>query len=155
LLFERVAGLGDKLACILFQLPPRWHVNEERLREFLAQLPRRHRYTFEFRNHDWFCEPVYAALREYNASLCLYDLAGWKSPEELTSDDFVYVRLHGPVSAYRGQYSDSVIGKWADKIAAWTEGGRDVYIYFDNDEKAFAPHDALRLLGALTASSTS
>jgi uncharacterized protein YecE (DUF72 family) len=133
LFFERAVGLGDKLGCILFQLPPRWGMNAQRLRDFLELLPRKHRYTFEFRHHSWFCDEVFDALRQHNVALCLYDLAGWQTPVELTAADYVYIRLHGPVSAYRGQYTDAAIDRWADQACEWMEAGRDVFCFFDKD----------------------
>src|SRR5579883_3232450 len=51
--FERIHGLGKKLGPIVFQLPPQWPVDLDRLRVFLAALPRRRRYAFEFRNPTW------------------------------------------------------------------------------------------------------
>ena len=94
-LLDRVSALGDKLGSILFQLPPRWKINSERLESFLDVLPENHRYAFEFRDASWFDDEVYGLLTEYGASFCVYDLDGQTSPKEVTAD-FVYVRLHGP-----------------------------------------------------------
>jgi uncharacterized protein YecE (DUF72 family) len=142
--FAAADALGGKLACVLYQLPPMFSVNVERLRSFLRALPRRHRATFEFRNHSWFCAEVYGALAEHNAALCLHDLRGFQAPLEVTAD-FVYVRLHGPVEAYRGSYSTQALRTWAERCQAWMSDGRDVMVYFDNDEKAFAVGDAVTL----------
>src|SRR5688500_17854487 len=68
----RAERLRGKLGPVLWQLPPGWKVNVERLEEFLALLPREHRYTFELRNHTWMTEEVYAVLRKYNAAFCIY-----------------------------------------------------------------------------------
>jgi uncharacterized protein YecE (DUF72 family) len=144
LFFERVIFLGDTLGPILFQLPPRWHVNVERLAEFLAHLPTDFRYTFEFRDKTWFNEEVDALLRQHGVAFCIYDLAGETSPLKVTTD-FVYIRLHGPEKAYQGKYQDPVLDRWAEAITAWSREGRNVYVYFDNDEKAYAAADALRL----------
>src|SRR5438128_5890339 len=61
----RVETLGSKLGPILFQLPPRWKINLERLQEFLVALPRKPRYAFEFRETSWITEPVLELLREH------------------------------------------------------------------------------------------
>src|SRR5207244_10483169 len=87
--------LGKKLGPILFQLPPRWGVNLERLNEFLRVLPKKNHYAFEFRDPSWSTPAVYQLLRRYNAAFCIFEIAGWQSPIEVTAD-FTYVRLHGP-----------------------------------------------------------
>ena len=89
--FSRVNKLEHKLGPILFQLPPRWKVNTERLENFVSKLPTSHRYVFEFREHSWYNEEVYAILRKYNIAFCIYELEGHISPSEVTAD-FVYVR---------------------------------------------------------------
>lgn len=145
--FDRIAALGPKLGPILFQLPPRWKFNEERLHDFLRALSPEHRYAFEFRDRRWLNDRSFRLLEEHGACLCIYDLDGYTSPAELTTD-FVYVRLHGPHVAYQGRYRQPALAKWADAIAEWAARGKAVYCYFDNDEAGHAPTDALRL-GAL------
>ena len=141
---NRLAVLRDKLGPILFQLPPRWHVNVERLAVFLKALPRGYRYAMEFRDPSWFDPRVYELLAEHNVAFCIFDLDGALSPLEVSAD-FVYVRLHGPDGPYQGRYDDRALANWADAFKRWRRGGREVYCYFDNDEAAYAPHDALRL----------
>jgi uncharacterized protein YecE (DUF72 family) len=58
---------------------------------------------------------------------------------------FVYVRLHGSRLLYGSQYTDEELATWATRVRAWSAAGRDVYVYFDNDRHAYAPHDALTL----------
>src|SRR5579862_6871633 len=77
--FERVDGLRRKLGPIVFQLPPFWEVNSERLEEFLTLLPRGHQYSFEFRNPTWHIESVYEILRRHNAAVCIFEIAGFQS----------------------------------------------------------------------------
>lgn len=144
-LVKAVEPFGTQLGPILFQLPPRWQVNVERLKGFVAALPRFHQYTFEFRDPSWLCEEVYTVLERHNAALCFYDFRGFQSPERITAD-FVYIRLHGPnPEAYTGSYSDEALARYAEKIAAWKKQGIDVYCYFDNDQKGCAPKDAQAL----------
>jgi uncharacterized protein YecE (DUF72 family) len=139
-----IAGLGEKLGPILFQLPPRWGPDLERLDAFLAALPPGHRYAFELRDEGWIVPATLDLLARRNAAFCAYDIAGRQSPVETTAD-FAYVRLHGPGAAYQGSYDDRVLEGWAERLEAWRAGGRDAYCYFDNDEKAYAVQDALRL----------
>jgi len=152
--FERVALLGDKLGPILFQLPPRWSPNLERLDAFLSELPAGGKYAFEFRDPSWLIQPVYEILARHNVALCVYDFNRRTSPKERTAD-FVYVRLHGPGGPYQGKYSPEAIGEWAREIAAWSQPGqgqqseRSVYCYFDNDTAGYAPQNAQELIREL------
>src|SRR5690242_19617840 len=105
-LLPRAQVLGPKLGPILFQLPPKWGVNVERLETLLSLLPKKHRYTFEFRELSWLRDDVNVALRKHNAALCIYELAGYHTDFTITAD-WTYVRLHGPAAGkYQGNYSD-------------------------------------------------
>jgi uncharacterized protein YecE (DUF72 family) len=144
-LLPRAKALGRKLGPILFQLPPKWRVNVERFAEFLEALPKYHRYTFEFREPTWMHDDIYALLRKHKAAHCIYELAGYVSPLEVTTD-FVYVRLHGPtVNKYAGSYSDRALAMWAARIDEWTADGKSVFVYFDNDQAGYAAQNALAL----------
>ncbi|HLH00511.1 MAG TPA: DUF72 domain-containing protein [Bryobacteraceae bacterium] len=140
--FERIHGLGKKLGPIVFQLPPQWPADIERLQTFLDALPRRRRYAFEFRNETWNTPAVYKILAKRNAALCIFHLAGFQSPTELTAD-FTYIRLHGPGGKYQGSYDDAALASWARRIEQWRL--KASYIYFDNDQAGYAPKNALRL----------
>lgn len=139
-----VTALKRKLGPILFQLPPRWHFNPERLQTFLELLPGNYRYVFEFRDESWFRAECYDILSRHQAAFCLYELAGRLSPKEITAD-FIYVRLHGPGGAYKGQYDASALSGWAGAFSAWLRKGKEIFCYFDNDEAGYAAQDAIRL----------
>ena len=141
---KRVHYLGKKTGPILFQLPPTWKVNTERLKQFLSRLPAGDRYVLEFRNASWYTEEVYALLNEYHVAFCIYDLAGHQSPVIVTAH-FVYVRLHGPGDKYQGSYHNNVLKKWAKTCKQWQRLGKDVYFYFDNDQSGYAAFNALKL----------
>jgi uncharacterized protein YecE (DUF72 family) len=139
-----VEVLGEKLGPILFQLPPKWRINAERLEEFLSALPRYHRYTFEFREPSWNTPQVMQILRRYNAAYCVYELAGYLSPSEVTAD-WTYVRLHGPGGKYQGSYERRTLKQWAARVEKWSTELKAVYFYFDNDDAGYAVHNALEL----------
>jgi len=141
---ERVAVLWEKLGPILVQLPPRWGFNPARLAEFLAALPGAYRYTLELRDRSWINDEALGLLARQGAAFCIYELAGYLSPLEVTAD-FVYIRLHGPGGPYQGQYADETLAGWARAIVAWSRKGREVFCYFDNDEAGYAAKDAGRL----------
>jgi uncharacterized protein YecE (DUF72 family) len=88
-------------------------------------------------------------LREHDIAFVLADTAGrWPLVEEQTSD-FRYVRLHGDTELYTSGYTAPALDRWASKCLDWTSAGLDVFVYFDNDAKGFAPHDALALIDRL------
>jgi uncharacterized protein YecE (DUF72 family) len=145
----RAAKLGAKLGAILWQLPPAWQINVERLDEFLSAVGRPFRHAVEFRNPTWLDEKTYAVLRRHNAAFCIYDLAGFTTPFELTAD-WLYIRLHGPGGKYQGNYSSDQLREWADRILAWRHKLKRAFVYFDNDQAGYAALNALelkRLLG--------
>jgi uncharacterized protein YecE (DUF72 family) len=139
-----IKKLGRRLGPILFQLPPGWKINVERLDEFLSGLPSVHRYVFEFRNETWNAPQVYEVLRRHNAAFCVYQLAGFLSPSEVTAD-FAYVRLHGPGNKYQGDYNEETLRTWADRISDWRGRLKHIFVYFDNDQAGFAAKNALEL----------
>jgi uncharacterized protein YecE (DUF72 family) len=139
-----VKEFDDRLGIVLFQLPPNWNCNHERLHSFLAELPTKYRYALEFRDPDWFNKKTYDILAEYGAAFCIYELAGRLSPKEVTAD-FVYIRLHGPGDAYQGSYDTSTLAGWAGACSSWSDAGKEIYCYFDNDEAGYAAQNALKL----------
>jgi uncharacterized protein YecE (DUF72 family) len=145
---EPVESLGSKLGPILFQLPPHWSRNVERLTAFLEALPPSHRYTFEFRDPTWHARDVYRTLQRHHAAFCMYELDGFESPQELTTS-FAYVRLHGPGRKYQGDYSTKQLRDWARRISAWRDDLDAVYVYFDNDQAGYAAKNASQLKNLL------
>jgi len=146
LFLSHAAELGGKLGPILFQLPPRWRRDAARARDFLRAVPKGHRYAFEFRDSTWFHPEIYTLLEQHNAAFCVFDLAGEESPRILTAD-FGYVRLHGPeLFRYAGRYTRGQLRDYLRCAMKWlTQGAREIFIYFDNDEAGYAALNALEL----------
>ncbi len=142
--FERVRLLGKKLGPILFQLPPRWNCNPARLRGFLLELPSDLRFAIEFRNRTWLNEEIYAALEERGVAFCIISMPDFPCPVRATAS-FVYIRFHGAKVVYGGRYREIELSWWAEQIAGFLAGGRDVYAYFNNDAFAYAVENALML----------
>ncbi len=143
--FAGVERLEKKLGPILFQLPPRWQSNLDRLEQFLNSLPPGHSYVFEFRDESWITKEMFATLRRHNVAFCIHDFADMKMPEELTAD-FTYIRFHGPTTAkYSGSYSDEQLQRWADRITEWQKRLKTIYVYFNNDVGGWAVKNAARL----------
>jgi uncharacterized protein YecE (DUF72 family) len=147
LLLDRIAPLLDspKLGPLLWQLPPTFRRDDERLAAALAVFPPGLRHAVEFRHESWFAPDVMRLLRERNVALVIADrpeIASFQT-HELTAD-FVFVRFHHGSRGLRGNYSDRELDEWAVRIGAWGERG-DVYAYFNNDWEGFAPRNALGL----------
>jgi uncharacterized protein YecE (DUF72 family) len=147
---DRAAGLGPKLAAVVWQLPHNLHRNLGRLETFARALQswRRVRHAIEFRHESWFGEEIAACLHEHRLAVCQSDAADWPLWDAVTTD-VVYVRLHGHTQTYASGYSDAELRQWARKMQRWLSEGRDVHVYFDNDAFSHAPFDAMRLIALL------
>lgn len=143
--YKSIRKLKPKAGPILFQLPPSFEIHHERLEEFVTLLNPDYQYTFEFRNKTWYTDAIYDLFSRHNIALCITDLGGTLSPQEVTAS-FTYVRLHGPHHAYQGSYGLTRLRAWKKKIDMWLRARKEVYCYFDNDEKGFAVQDAGVLL---------
>ena len=148
-LLDMASGLKDKLGVVLFQLPPRWRFDRERLEGLLRVMERQEivqgvRSALEVRDESWYNERLFETLREHNVSLVLADQPGFAAGGPLTAD-FVFLRRHGPGERYGSNYPDSLLETDAQHIRTWVSVGRDVYIYFNNDAHGYALRNALTL----------
>jgi uncharacterized protein YecE (DUF72 family) len=142
-------ALGEATGPILYQLPPRFRINLERLESFLTLLPTDLQHVFEFRDPSWHDDAVPALLERYGASICAHDLPGFGSPR-WACGPVAYVRFHGGVGKYWGRYSDEALAQWTDWIVGQQDAGRAVWAYFNNDIDGHAIHD-VRTLKAMIA----
>ena len=136
--------LGDRLGPVLFQLPPRFKINLERLAEFIDLLPADLTHVFEFRETSWYTEEMLALLDRRGVSFCVHDMPGSTSPR-WAAGPIAYVRFHGGEGKYWGRYSDEGLLGWSDWIVEQSRAGRQVWCYFNNDLFAHAIDDALTL----------
>jgi uncharacterized protein YecE (DUF72 family) len=143
-LWIRASRLGDHLGPMLYQLPPRWKRNTERLAAFADAVPRGGLQAVELRDPDWYHPDTYAALERGQLALCLHDMPGSESPRERIGP-FVYVRFHGAGQRYGGGYSGQALSAWADRLVAWAADGAACFAYFNNDLGGHAFRDAVRL----------
>jgi uncharacterized protein YecE (DUF72 family) len=145
---SRLAPLGERgvRGPVLWQLPPTFARDDERLGAFLRDLPRG-RHAFEFRHASWFADDVFDLLLEHDAAL----VTAHRSPADATPwldrARWSYLRLHNGGGA-RGSYTTRELRRWAERIA---ESSGDVYVYFNNDWEGFAVENA-RTLAHLVAS---
>jgi uncharacterized protein YecE (DUF72 family) len=155
-LLRRVRPLGPTLGPLLFQLPPQFHRDPERLRTFLGTLQRQShvpglRAVLEVRHASWLVPETFDLLGKGGVALCLHDAGPGPVLGPLTTD-FVYVRRHGPGARYRGSYTEAQLRADARDIRGWLDDGRDVYVYFNNDGGGAAVRNARRLAELLRPS---
>lgn len=173
-----VLALGEQLGPVLWQLPERFHFDRDRLAFFFDLLPRTTgaaatlaaahddklpedrslttcavdvplRHAIEPRHESFDTDEARALCAEHGIAVVVADSAGkWPIMRGATSD-FRYVRLHGETELYASGYTDGSLDRWAEVCHGWLSDGHDVHVYFDNDAKGHAPHDAVRLLDRL------
>ncbi|MBW1979674.1 MAG: DUF72 domain-containing protein [Deltaproteobacteria bacterium] len=141
---QRTAGLADKLAVVLVQLPPSFHCDVELLSSFLEQLPESPRFAFEFRHDSWYCQEALTLLSRSNCALCLGHSSRFPAQQTQTAN-FAYIRFHGPGRLYASNYPDQELSAWARIIEELAAAGRDVYAFFNNDFNAYAVENARTL----------
>lgn len=155
---ERLEYDAGLLAAFFEQLP--------RTTQEVAELARRHddkladdrtvtttdldlpvRHALEFRSATYCTDEAFALLREHDVSCVVADTAGRFPMAEAVTSGLVYVRLHGDTELYASGYDDAALRRWAERCRSWAEGGdvKEVVVYFDNDARGHAPHDAERL----------
>ena len=146
--FAAAAGLGDGLACVLWQFPARFVLqsdreNLRRLERFVALLPTTCHQAVEVRDASWFTDDVFDLLDAAGVGLVRNDSPAFPAVDRVTGR-CAYVRFHGPGALYASSYDDADLAAWADRVCALSEQ-REVYCYFNNDAHAFAVHNARRL----------
>jgi uncharacterized protein YecE (DUF72 family) len=179
-----VLALGPKLGPVLWQLPANLPFDEHVLTAFVDLLPRttdaaaelatKHddklsedrtltkslvsapiRHALEPRHQSFDSPRAREVLQRRGVAMVISDSAGTWPQFDVVTADLVYVRLHGDTELYRSGYSEAALASWAARVRDWTDQGLDVHVYFDNDVRGHAPHDALRLQDLLNAGTVS
>jgi uncharacterized protein YecE (DUF72 family) len=144
---ESLAPLRDagRLGPILFQLPPTFKADRERLAHFASLFPRGLQAAFEFRNATWFEEDIYDLLRSCNIALCQAENENLETPHVVTSD-FVYLRLRKP------DYDESELGSITYRVDQYLANGYPTYAIFKHEETPEGALNAEKLLASRSAS---
>jgi uncharacterized protein YecE (DUF72 family) len=145
LFYARIAPLValPKMGPVLWQLPPTFKRDDERLRYALEHLPHG-RHAFEFREASWFADDVYELLRKHHVALVIGDDPRRPFQTHELTTDFTFVRFHSGRRGRNGNYSESELDEWAERIRDWRERV-GVFAYFNNDWEGFAVRNALGL----------
>jgi uncharacterized protein YecE (DUF72 family) len=134
---------SGKLGPVVWQFPANFKRDDDRLGRALPLLPPG-RHCFEFRDESWFVEPVYKQLRAHDAALVIADHPRWPFQARVLTADWTLVRLHHGHRGRNGNYSETEIAEWAERIAGWSREA-EVFVYFNNDWRGYAPANALSL----------
>ncbi len=146
----RARLLGGKLGPVLWQLPPAFRCDLDRLAAFLDLLQTDLRHAFEFRHESWFQTETYALLQRHGAALVWADTPAFPLVKRATAP-FLYLRLHGHERLYASCYTDDELAAWAAEVRAAVAAGLDCYIFFDNDAEGYAPRNAVTLRDMVAA----
>ncbi len=146
--YENLSGMQRHCAAVLFQLPPRWHLNIPRLEEFLAALPTRYRAVLELRDETWLKDEVFELMHRHNVALCAADSPFYPGPIERTAD-FSFYRRHGGHGSESPGYERDELWALAGDIEKELGDGRDCFVYFNNDYRGYALENALELKSML------
>ena len=138
-----IAPMGDRAGAVLFQCPPNFKADLERIREFLTLLPEGRRYAFEFRHESCRDDSVLAALSERGVAWCVADTDEYEAPFVRTAPGFTYLRLRKTV------YDDEALSRWAKQIGEATADGSDVYCYLKHEDEGRGVHFARVLAGMI------
>lgn len=142
-LLDRTAGLGAKTGPILLQLPPDFPLALDRLADTLEQFPSSMRVAVEPRHESWFVDECFELLAARDAALCIVDRRNRNSPLTRTAS-WGYVRFHEGVATPRPCYGERALNTWVERIAKRWTADADVFVYFNNDQRACAVRDATR-----------
>jgi uncharacterized protein YecE (DUF72 family) len=139
---EAARVLGGHLGALLFQLPPTFRCDIERLSAFLGELPADVRPAFEFRHDSWLNDEVYALLKSRNAALGIADFGDKTTPMVATAK-------HGYFRLRDEGYQPADIARWADRILEQREAWDEVFVYFKHEDEGKGPEFARAFLERL------
>ncbi|MFA9443995.1 DUF72 domain-containing protein [Egicoccus sp. AB-alg6-2] len=148
--FAPLVPVLERTSVVLWQLPPNFKRNLDRLDRFLDLLPPTHRYAVEFRDDDWFHPDTYALLDHHGASHVWLSSSLTRRHESVATGDHVYLRFHGlSERAYRHDYTDAELLPWVERLRGVAEAGTPAWVFFNNDYEGHAVRNARRLIELL------
>ncbi|MCE5195161.1 MAG: DUF72 domain-containing protein [Nitrospiraceae bacterium] len=143
--FSRVTALKDKLGVVLWQFPPDFKADTNKLAIFIQALGEyKVKNAVEFRDKSWLTKKIFSLLEKNNVALCISDWPDFLCELPATAD-FVYIRRHGIDGKCSSCYTTDQLKKDARMINRFVKNGRDVMIYFNNITNGNAPNNAREL----------
>ena len=136
---DNLIPLGPRLGVLLFQLPPFFKLDLERLETFLQELPQGHRYAMEFRHDSWNEPAVVDRLKEASVALCAAELEIGAS-EIVPTAPFLYMRLRKAPP-----YTDDEIETVRTLLSRASNEAEDIYLYAKHDDEGLAPAQVKRM----------
>ncbi len=137
-LLEVIGALKDRMGPLLFQLPPHFKKDLDRLHKFLVLLPPDRQAAFEFRHQSWFCEETFTLLREYRIALCIAEVDDGVEIPFVSTTNWGYLRLR------RSDYGDVELKAWAERLRK--QNWKDAFIFFKHEDEGKGPQIARRFL---------
>jgi len=141
---ERLRPMKEKIGPVLVQFPEQVkfdNPNAERFFKLIRQF-----WSWEFaieaRDGSWMNEEALALLKEYGLSWVIADSGGEFPKLEGVSSDSVYLRFHGPKKVYASKYEKSALDEVARKVKRWSDEGKEVWVFFNNDHQGYAVENA-------------
>ncbi len=144
-LMDRIEPLGPKLGPILVQLRDTVLRDVAALDRLLDLFPDHVRLAFEPRHESWYVDEVAGLLAQRGAAFCLTDTPHRKAPPLWRTADWGYVRFHEGTGRPRPCYRPAALNRWAEQLCELFAPEARLYVYFNNDPRGCAVHDARRM----------
>lgn len=134
-------GLKEKLACVLFQLPPSLIYSKEKLEKIISQTNSSFSNVIEFRHESWWRKDVQASLKKHNISFCGVSFPKISFDDAVVNTQLCYYRFHGVPKLFYSEYDEAFIEKIYNQIVQ-NKKVKTTYIYFNNTASLAALHNA-------------
>jgi uncharacterized protein YecE (DUF72 family) len=135
-LLKIIRLLGQKLGVLLFQCPPNFKKDLDRLQSVLKILPNDVRCAFEFRHESWFEEDTFDMLRGKDCALCIAD-----TDEELKVP-FVSTARWGYLRLRRPDYTTADLKSWYKKISS--QEWDSAFVFFKHEDEGIGAKMAVQ-----------
>lgn len=123
-------GLQEKLGCVLFQLPPNFHFDDEKLDLITSSLNPEFKNVIEFRHAGWWNDEVYKKLSKHEITFSGIDHPALPN-DVIKNTSVLYYRFHGSPQLYKSEYSEAALKEFADQILN-SKQTKEVFVYFNN-----------------------
>lgn len=135
-------GFGKKLACVLWQLPPSFSFNKNRLRLVVDSMDSSFKNVVEFRHESWWQDEVITKLSDKNITFCNVSYPGLPT-SILQTTPIGYIRMHGSPRLFYSEYTKEEVETLYRQVS--DVGFKEVFIYFNNTASTAAIINALQL----------